>query len=137
MRGPLLRLKERTMPEVELQPKGTFKASEATPDPKLKDVALDKLQELIEWPTKMQEFVASQPPAPTPVPTEPVVAKPAEPAVVAPPVETPAEVPAVEPPAEVPDEAALLKHRLELFEVEQRKLEAKLAGRDAGETGYN
>lgn len=133
----------------ELKPRGTFAPNEARPNDKLKDMDLEKLQELVEWPSKMGEFTAPQEPEFSPVPEESTEAEPAEvshepPASTDEPEATleaePAEPAEPEPgtptDTEPPDEAEILRLRLEAYEAEQRKLEAKLAGRDAGERGY-
>lgn len=121
----------------ELQPKGTFAPSEATPNPQLDELSLNKLQELVEWPSKMEHYSAKvAPEQPEDAPSEPAAEQPPEEPPEQPVAaeEAPAE-PQVEPEAP-PDEAAILQARLEAYEAEQQKLRAQLAGREAGERGY-
>jgi len=124
-------------PEGIQHPLGTFASSEASPNPALKNLSLDQLQELVEWPSKMAEAVAQEPePAQMPEPDEPTPSDPT------PVPETPPEVAQeaapvkpVEPSQEDIDRE-LLASRIEAAEAHAKKLEAKLVGREAGENGY-
>ncbi len=123
----------------ETHPVGTFPPSEANPNPELRKMELKDLQNLVEWPSRMEEFVqeraAPEPAsAPEPIPesepqieTEaPAEAEPAAEATEAPPAE----------PSSEEIERQLLIARLEAQEAHGKKLEAKLTGREAGERGY-
>lgn len=123
----------------EVHPIGTFPKTEANPDPLVKGKSLEELQELIEWPSKMQEALEAQEvaaPTPEPEPIEPV---PAESIPAPEPVQEAA--PAAEPekpaePSQEDIEKELLRAQIEAIEAHSKKLEAKLTGREAGERGF-
>lgn len=104
--------------------------SELTQDA-LENKSLEELDDLLNHPEKMATIQPVE--APLPV-AETVKPEPAE--------EKPAEEPAAPPesvpekPPEGPSEAEILKAQLEAQEAHLKKMEARLAGREAGERGF-
>lgn len=117
-------------------PVGTFAPSEATPNPALKELSLDQLQGLVEWPSKLEEFTEAvepeAPPEPEPVKPETVDPVPES----TPEIEQEAEPVKVAEPSQEDIDRELLAAKVEAYEAQAKKLEAKLVGREAGEQGY-
>ena len=126
----------------EVRPIGSFPKSEATPNLALKDRSLQELQEMIEWPHKFEEAqaeAAALQPEPEPPQSEPQT--PPEP-LAEPEPEAPAPEPEATPTPAEPEpsrediEAEILRAKMEALEAYNRKMEAKMSGREAGERGY-
>jgi hypothetical protein len=91
--------------------------------------SLEELQELVEWPSKMEEALQGQaaPETVEPVAPEPKIAEE---------VAEPEPAPTPEPVQPEDLEKDLLKAQIEAIEAHSKKMEAKLAGRESGEKGY-
>lgn len=123
----------------EVHPVGTFGSSEAQENPVLKDLSLDQLQKLVEWPSEMEKVIeAEQATQPLPFPEQ---IRPAQNDAPAPPEPAVEAVQAEEPqkseePKQEDIEKELLRAQIEAVEAHAKKMEAKLVGREAGERGY-
>ena len=125
---------------------GGFPKTEHTPNPEIEEMSLDDLQKLVDWPQEFEKAVArevitpeqpeesSEPepePEATPEPVEPEASTEPEPETEPEPVEEAPKEPSAE---EL--EAEILRARFEALEAHTKKMEAKMAGREAGEKGY-
>jgi hypothetical protein len=97
----------------------------------LEGKSIEELDELLRNPEKMAGIQPEQPPLPVAetVPPEPTEEKPPE----APPVPT---EPKPEEAPEGPSEAEILKAQIAALEANNKKMEARLAGRESGERGF-
>lgn len=132
----------------EMKPLGSFPKTEANTNSKFKNMSLEELRALVQWPSKMEEAQDEPGAQFVPVPEEPAV-EPDEPEPEVQPEPEPVEPETPTQQAEPEQqqktseksddedvEKQLLMAKLEAMEAHAKKIEAKLIGREAGERGY-